>query len=380
MEFDYISFLKDLYKLKLYLLKHEKASTIDELSDYLSLALMTRDRFGINIEEELYSNKKHMYKCMHNYNMKQLDILLNFVNSNCDDLFQLSTNINDAINPNIFDCLFVEYGNFYNKVKKYSEKEFKDLIYPFFAQYGDNTLKAVKDLIENKRLLVGAVQKTDDVRDHDAFTAGSAVIGKTYILTYIDSMILENIVLLVHELGHAVDLQHTMLSQSKKYTAADPMCEVPSCFFEISFADYLVQNRIETDLANNIILAKLSAIPRQFLKYHKMLTSPSDFLVNTDGIVVFDNGTGLKGSNLRNDLYYFIGTMMAANALMIHKDNPKEFNKKFSDFLGLKQEQTLKQNVETLGINYDEFLSCELIKPYYEEKSNELIKRYKYLV
>ena len=53
MEFDYISFLKDLYKLKLYLLKHEKASTIDELSDYLSLALMTRDRFGINIEEEL---------------------------------------------------------------------------------------------------------------------------------------------------------------------------------------------------------------------------------------------------------------------------------------------------------------------------------------
>lgn len=111
-----------------------------------------------------------------------------------------------------------------------------------------------------------------------------------------------------------------------------------------------------------------------------MLTSPSDFLVNTDGIVDFDNGTGLKGSNLRNDLCYFIGTMMAANALMIHKDNPKEFNKRFSDFLGLKQEQTLKQNVETLGINYDEFLSCELIKPYYEEKSNELIKRYKYLV
>lgn len=380
MEFDYMSFLKDLYKLKSYLLRNEKASTIDELSNYLSLSLMARDKYGFIIEDDFYSNKKYMYKCIHSFNMTQLDMLLDFVNSNCDDLLQLSTNMNDIIDPCVFDCLFVEYGNFYNKVKKYSEQEFKDLIYPFFAQFGNNTLKAVKDLIENKRLLIGAVQKTDEVHNNDAFAVGSAFLGKTYILSYIDSMILENIVLIAHELGHAVDLQHTLISQGKKYTASDSLCEVPSCFFELAFADYLVQNRIETDLANNIILAKLSAISRQFLKYHKMLTSPSDFSVNTDGIVDFDNGTGLKGSDLRSDVDYFIGTMMAANALMIHKDNPKEFNKKFSDFLGLKQEQTLKQNVETLGINYDEFLSCELIKPYYEEKSNELIKRHKYLV
>ena len=50
--------------------------------------------------------------------------------------------------------------------------------------------------------------------------------------------------------------------------------------------------------------------------------------------------------------------------------------KYFYNFLCMRKEQSFKESINTLGLNYDEFINSSLIKDYVKDKNKEIIKKY----
>ena len=114
-----------------------------------------------------------------------------------------------------------------------------------------------------------------------------------------------------------------------------------------------------------------------FNKYKDILIDEdNEFTVNLDGKINGDNlKENLKDNNIKDDLLYFLGYIVSLNAMLISRDNKKDYIKTLNNFICLKHEQSFKESIETLGTNYNEFISCNLINPYVKEKSYELINR-----
>ena len=236
MQIDEKNLMLDIYKLEKYLIRNEKFSSVDVLLDYYSLASLLEDILGIEVNTDIFMNNKKIDNILHKYYLKSLKAFVNFLNNNGLDLTNLSNNFNKLL-PNDFESfVYLDSLSINKKNKIFSQKEFEDIFYSFFSEFGNNTFKIVKEIIESKKIELGMDMPIENT---DGYTVNSFLTNDYYIVSAFKRLSLENMIILAHEIGHAIDFHLVSNAQGKRNATRTSLIEVPSCFFELSFIDYL---------------------------------------------------------------------------------------------------------------------------------------------
>ena len=375
MQIDEEKLIHSINKLEHFLIRNEKQSSVEELADYYSLVQLIYDMFGIKLNTNVFMNNKKINELITKYHVKNLNTLVNFSNDNALDLSILSNNFNSLLPKHLDIYHKTDTYKISNNMKYYTEEDFKDLTYSFFSMYGNNVLKFIKNIIENNRIELGSYKKLDS---GVAYTVSSYLTNDIYIITSLFDYSIDSMSILVHELGHAIDMTNVANNQGKKNYTATPYLEIPSCFFEMSFLNYLYKNKIESDIALNIIVDRILNQTSNFNIYSDLLTNENgEYSVDINGYIVATNiKEDIVGKCYRDDLIYFLGYVTALNMLKLSESNEKEYIKYFNNFSTLKHELSFEEVIKTLGIDYEKYLECSLIENYIKENTNKLIKKY----
>lgn len=265
------------------------------------------------------------------------------------------------------------------KIKQYHKKDFCDIILSFYSEYGNNIYNIVKKIIEGNYIEFIDEFVSYDTEDTTAYLSSNMSSKTSYILSSSNNYTIDNMFYIVHELGHALDNELYKYKQDKKFFVfEDLFAEVSGCMFEMAFGEYLLKNGIESNATIDMINACLLKYASVYNKYGKRLKD--EYYFNAMGHIL-DNKNDFGKSiipeldNFRDDLVNLIGCSLGL-CFVLSKDNKEKSMKEFVNFLCMRKENTFEQSIEELGINYDEYISCKLIKPYIKDRNNELIKKY----
>lgn len=375
MQIDEVKLMHSINKLEHFLIRNEKQSSIEQLVDYYSMIQLIYDMFGVQIDTNIFLNNKKRIEAINKYYIKNLNTLVSFSNENAFDLSILSNNFNYLL-PKYLDVYHkADVFKVSNNLMYYTEEDFKELIYSFFSMYGNSTLKFIKNIIENNRIELGSFKPLDSGA---AYTVSSFLTNDVYIISSIFDYTVDSMSVLAHGLGHAIDMMNVANYQGKKNYAATPFLEVPSCFFEISFLNYLMENKIETNTTLNIIVDRMINQTANFNVYSGLLIDKvGEYSLDINGYIVKTNTSeNLIGKCYRDDLIYFLGYVTAFNMLKVSENNEKEYMKYFNNFSTLKHEQSFEENIETLGIDFEKYLENSLIENYIKDNTSQLIKKH----
>ncbi len=366
MEINVEDYLNDLALLKNYLRHNQKISSSDYLGQFYGMVDFFKYIYDIELKKrDIFVNKGLTRKIEAKYISDVLKRFVSFINDNSKDLEVLSKSINSLINKYSEYFIKVEYNRIRSGITTFSEKEFKDIIYSFFSEYGNDTLKIVRDTMENNRIELGIAGNFEG----GGLNTFNMLSGNVYILSILQKYSVYNMSTLVHEFGHVIESKKFILPQSKRRFDGDALSEIPSCFFEMAFMDYLITNHIDKEVVELMFNDKMVSDTLSFRFYHDMDENQTLQIDHEGKIVGSDR-------NLREDVIYFIGYLTGLNFHLISKDNKKEAIKTFDNFMCLRDSRTLKENIESLGIDYDKYLNCEIIKDYIEDKNGRFIRRY----
>lgn len=260
---------------------------------------------------------------------------------------------------------------YYDVIRKYSEKDYIDLILSYFATFGDKIYNIVKKYFDEKRIHMG--QPYDG--NYAAFFMDLLWLNSGYIFSsfnYYDSMSASS---LVHELGHAIDAEMFIFPQQEDSNIYfDHLCEVPSVTFELGFIDYLKESKIDIDgsmILNNDMVLELS----EFASDLKELFLDLDCEMFPNGVARDNNG---KDYDVRKDILYGMGYYFAMHLNLIRKSNINEYLKILNNIITSRNETDLEENIKMLGISVDDFKSGKYIKPVIKKDFNDVKKRYKH--
>ncbi len=367
--------IHSINKLEHFLIRNEKQSSIEQLVDYYSMIQLIYDMFGVQIDTNIFLNNKKRIEAINKYYIKNLNTLVSFSNENAFDLSILSNNFNYLL-PKYLDVYYkTDCYKVSNNMRCYTEEDFKELIYSFFSMYGNSTLKFIKNIIENNRIELGSFKPLDSGA---AYTVSSFLTNDVYVITSLCDYSVDSMTVLVHELGHTMDMMNVANYQGKKNYIATPFLEIPSCFFEISFLNYLKKNKIESNTTLNLIVDRMINQTSNFNIYSDLLMNETgEYSLDVNGYIVKTNvDKNLINKCYRDDLIYFLGYITAFNMLKVSENNEKEYMKYFNNFSTLKHEQSFEENIETLGIDFEKYLENSLIEGYIKDNTNQLIKKY----
>lgn len=375
MQIDEEKLMHSINKIEHFLIRNEKLSSVDVLVDYYSLVQLIYDMFGVKIDTNIFLNNKKIIEAINKYHLKNLNVLVDFSNKNTFDLSILSNNFNSLLPKHLDTYHKADVFKVSNNLMYYTEENFKELIYSFFSMYGNSTLKFIKNVIENNKIELGSFKPLDSGA---AYTVNSFLTKDVYIISSIFDYTIDSMSILVHELGHAIDMMNVANYQGKRNYVSTPFLEVPSCFFEISFLNYLMKNKIETNTTLNIIVDRMINQTANFNIYRDLLIDKvGEYSLDINGYIVKTNSSeSLIGKCYRDDLIYFLGYITAFNMLKVSENNEKEYMKYFNNFSTLKHEQSFEENIETLGIDFEKYLENSLIEDYIRNNAKKLIKKY----
>lgn len=365
--------LDDISKLMHYLVRNEKQSSMETLSDLYTFAGFFEEITRVEINTDIFMDKDKINKYLLKYYLDGVKKFTSFFNSNDKDLLKLANNIDSFIDKESVIHIYNDSYKTLNKSKIYSEKEFKEIIYDFYSQYGNNIFNAVRKMFDEKRISMGYYMGSKK----DGYTVSSPFTKSSYIVTGSDYFAVDSMILLVHELGHAAIFYTSSMYTSEKNPDMSAFIEVPSCSFELSFLDYLIKNHIEGESALTILNDKIATDFISLKKYSEISDSV-DFFIDDEGYIHGnDLPQNLIGSNLADDLKYTLGYSIALNLILTYCNNPKEVAKRLNDFVYYCNTKHLDEVVNKLGINYEDYISCKIIGPYIKEKNEALIRKFK---
>lgn len=331
---------------------------------------------------------------------------IDFICTNQDLIHNVFTNYGKLLDEMDFRHLpFVE------QVRRYSEKDFIDIILSYFSTYGDNYYKVAKKYFEEERVHMGYQPNGDTA----GFFEGLKWLYSGYIISMYRDYNTWSAASFCHELGHAVDAETFIFPQQKVIsTLQDMLLEVPSTTFELGFLDYLKKNKIDykgsliafndrcefvRDCAKSydvVYKADDAYIePNGYVTLDDTEVFPIDKVIfNDDGTILVDNkylceeGTyqidgdkvtvnKYKEYPFREDMLYGLGYYIAIHLNLIRDNSPEEFNKIFNNFITSRKEKSLEESIESLGISLEDFISGKYAKPKIEENYLALKKRFK---
>ena len=262
---------------------------------------------------------------------------------------------------------------YYSLLRKFSEKDFTDILLSFLSEFGDDMVNIAKKYMDEDRIIMNY-----RMNPHDQFKAmhiGSKLLKSGYIILRYDEYTTYSLSSLVHELGHAYDRERFIYSQQKRIrNFEDLLIEVPSVYFEMEFYDYLIRNKINKDGAMIIKNEKLTRMSDTFASFYM---TPKEYFEIVDPTILQSESDYNKRSAFRNDLIYGLGIYIVVHLSHLRRNmSSKEFMKELYNFISLRKERTLKESVEGLGIDYDDFLTGTFVYPEVEKSSLKLKRRF----
>ena len=312
----------------------------------------------VNIDYYNYLLYKQSFKTLYNFT--------EYLYTNSDYFIELSDNFDKYLRS----IQFSTYP-FYDKLRKYSEKDFKDIILGFYSTYGDDYYKIAKKYFDEQRIHTG--EKNDS--DYSGCFSQLQWLKSGYIFSVFNVMNSLSAKVLVHELGHAIDAERFIFPQQKNIpTFCDYLVEVPSTTFELSFQDYLVNNRIDIDGGMVLRNCRIYDL-KEDLDMLGLVAVNDDLYICDDGDAEDEYG---EKYDVRDSMLYGLGYYYALHLNYIRNNSNKEFLKVFNNLITGRKEMTFEQSVECMGFSFDSFMSGKYIKPKIKDDLMELKKRYKY--
>lgn len=287
-----------------------------------------------------------------------------FLEENEDFFIRMLSSFNDVLDETNFqECLY------FDALKvRFTEKEFKEMIYDFYSRFGDSFYKICKKYFDERRIELGY-----SVDYELGGFLGITGIKSGYIIGSSDILDVSNMSTIIHELGHAIDAELFLFPQNKKIPFdVDYFGEIPSIFFELMFIDYLKKNRIDGD-AHAILLNERFDFYSSFEGMFKTVYASEDSTVDYDATVILDDGSEI---DMYQAIVYSLGSYFGIVMSDMYSDNFKGFEKDFLSLISRRKESSIKDMISYLGLSEDEFLSSEIIKNRVVENNMVLKRRF----
>ena len=200
MEFDIDKLADDIYKQILYVIHNQRQSSDETITDLYTYAGVFNDLTGIELNTNLFMQQEKINKYLIKYYQTSINDLLNFVNDNMVYLERLATNIFRLLDRNTAIYVYNSYYKYVNRTPDINYNDFKDIIYSFYSRYGNVIFSIVKKMFDEKRISMGAKNKLKN----DGYTISSSYTKDVFIVLSIENFGIDSLILLVHELGHAI--------------------------------------------------------------------------------------------------------------------------------------------------------------------------------
>lgn len=362
--------VNDLIKMRLY---YEKSPRKDDIkNDYASFALLNQilgELEGVMVRENgIFYDIEKVQKILDDRALKSCDEFCKFLEKDLYEIYVILYNFASKIGE--FGMVIAPY---FSKLKKYSYKDFKDIILDYYSSVGEKEYKIAKKYFNEKRIHLNY-----PINDGAVGYYISTFFNKSgYIILKPDKLNSYTMLALVHELGHAIDYETLYFSQGKKRDMLnDYLIEVPSIFFELGLSEFLKKNKIDED---GSYLLKQDTIVKgndTFFGIDEFMNERytyGDVGVDINGNSLLHNGEIV---NVKDDIVYGIATYLALYLHSMNGNYDKEFMKRFYSFLATRRECSLKDSLDILGIKYEDFVSADMVLPYVEENNRVLKKKY----
>lgn len=356
--------------------------------------------------EHIFRNSEEVQKMINKFQNKNRLDFLDFAFSNQELLHEIFTNYTDYLKS--IDFKHIPYVE---QIRRYSEKDFIDIILSYYSTYGDLYYKAAKKYFDENRIHMGFRDIGNNVA---GFYSSLVWLKSGYIISVYNGYNSWSATSFCHELGHAIDAETFIFPQQKVMpTLSDMLIEVPSTTFELGFLDYLKKNKIDVD-GGRIIYNDRLMLLKESADNYDVVYNEDDVMVELNGDVLLpcpekiplsrmtfnEDGTALVDNKLtcekdsyyidgeyayvnkyrvyhyRDDMLYGLGYYFAIYLNMIKDSSMEDFKIIFNNIITSRKECSLPEIIEKLGISVDEFVSGEYIKPKIESEYLSLKKRY----
>ena len=356
----------------------------------------------------VFYNPKESKLMFEKHYSKQVNKFINITNEYEEYFLIMLSNFVSILEANEFNCI-----DYINKVRKYSEKDFIDIIYSYFSTYGNKVYSIVKRYFEEERIQMGYDFISDT--DYAGFFSKLIYINGGYIVSLYSRYDSRSLCNISHELGHAIDAEMFHFPQQKVITTvSDIYSEISSTMFELGMYDYLKKNRIDDRGALLLYNNRFQMLKSNYEEL-KEVSDAEEAYVQDDGNAVvtkevtydlselnqdedgniivgdytipkdkldFDENGRVKARQyilypFRDDIVYSNGYYMALHLNLIKEQGMKEFLKIFNNIITSRKEASFEDIVEKTGLTVDEYISGEFIKDKVQDEILTLKRRYK---
>ena len=362
--------ISDLKRLRDYYKTHQKKSNLTfDFSSFYNLDSIATPILGFSFEptSTIIDEESAIVIAQDSY--KEILVFNKQIYENFEELYSMFDNLDEFMSDIDYPTL-----PYYSLLRKFNEKDFTDILLSFLSEYGNDMVNIAKKYMDEDRIIMNY-----RMNPHDQFKAmhiGSKLLKSGYIILRHDEYTTYSLSSLVHELGHAYDRERFIYSQQKRIrNFEDLLIEVPSIYFEMEFYDYLIRNKINKDGAMILKNEKLTRMSDTFASFY--ITTKEYFKI-VDPIILQSESDYNKRSAFRNDLIYGLGIYISIHLSHLRRNmNSEEFMKELYNFISSRKERTLKESVEGLGIDYNDFLTGTYVYPEVHESSLKLKRRFK---
>ena len=272
---------------------------------------------------------------------------------------------------------------------------FKELLFEYYSQYGNQIYKIVKKYVDEGRIELG--DSMDPTASGVYF--GSNITKSGYITIHRNKKLsLFTLGVLVHELGHAIDFETLHYPQSKNMNLfSDVLIEVPSYHFEMGLYDFLIKNNIHPNDAH-ALLSSLYQELSYFGKSFDALFNMDDFFIEDGGYVTNLEGKfvdyegkeiedldeeecdckGPRKMDATEVLKYSLGMYIAAQTNQLASQDREAYIKDLLRFTTLRKESSLIESLERLGISQEQFETASIIEPRIKDELTLTRKMWKF--
>lgn len=275
---------------------------------------------------------------------------------------------------------------------------FKELLFEYYSQYGNQIYKIVKKYVDEGRIELG--DSLDPTASGVYF--GSNITKSGYITIHRNKKLsLFTLGVLVHELGHAIDFETLHYPQSKNMNLfSDVLIEVPSYHFEMGLYDFLIKNNIHPNDAH-ALMSSLYQELSYFGKSFDALFNMEDFFIEDGGYVTNQDGKfvdyegkeieetedldeeecdckGPRKMDATEVLKYSLGMYIAVQTNQLASQDREAYIKDLLRFTTLRKESSLIESLERLGISQEQFETASIIEPRIKDELTLTRKMWKF--
>jgi len=243
----------------------------------------------------------------------------------------------------------------------------KEIIYSFFEKFDKSTLPFIKQMLENN--IVFCNPKTDNL----GYTNNIRTLKKSYIVLFAnkDDINIEILITIIHELGHV--MYNKMMNNKLFY---DSFLEVFSYFLEQTFIEYCIKNDIHS-------IDCLKSQKNDICNLYDWLDDLRTINTFFDKVDVETLSLKLKRKDLKTiglkdrilkfkecDSFYLrcYGVSLGFYYAKLYENDPEKTNLYVEAFLkdiGVYRDTYMLSHY---GIDNEQFLSCEYLKPFLERQ------------